>query len=347
VVEVLSHLSIRTKVAGAFALIFLATIALGGFAAMEMSGVGNALDHLRRSALQSADLLGRMEGQMEHARSFDAQILLIPERRQSLLDRAQAAEKELQASIALLRSTVDSPEEARLVATFIAAHQRYWEQRLAMLAPLGRGDEAGAMAIFRDTATASQAQRDALVAEIDLDRGNSDAQAAGAVAASDSARLWIMAGVSLLGLLCLAAGVVLINTICRPIAGLTDAMSRLAAHDLTVTIDGDARQDEIGRMARTMAVFRQSLGAAGVAGPCHDPGRHAARIDPAVRGQGGRTGRRAYGSGDRPAQHRGGHDRYGPGHRRTGRLRHRGGKRGQCQCAGGGSGDRTAGGVRR
>lgn len=46
--------------------------------------------------------------------------------------------------------------------------------------------------------------------------------------------------------------------IARPIATITDTMSRLARGDLTVDIVGAERGDEIGGMARAVAIFKQN-----------------------------------------------------------------------------------------
>lgn len=51
---------------------------------------------------------------------------------------------------------------------------------------------------------------------------------------------------------------IVIGRIVRPIAGLTDVMSRLAAGDLVVEVAGTKRDDEIGAMARAVEVFKQN-----------------------------------------------------------------------------------------
>jgi methyl-accepting chemotaxis protein len=44
----------------------------------------------------------------------------------------------------------------------------------------------------------------------------------------------------------------------RPVAGLSEAVSRLAAQDYSVTIPDSGRQDEIGEMARAVQVFKEN-----------------------------------------------------------------------------------------
>ena len=63
--------------------------------------------------------------------------------------------------------------------------------------------------------------------------------------------LGVMAFVLLLGAL-------IARAISRPLARLTDAMTRLADNDFDVALEGSNRQDEIGNMVRAVAVFREN-----------------------------------------------------------------------------------------
>ncbi len=76
----------------------------------------------------------------------------------------------------------------------------------------------------------------------------------------DSARLTAAAVAALSILAALAAGVLVAGRIARPLRLLGGAMQRLADGDLGVAIVGEGRRDEVGDMARTVAVFqRQGL----------------------------------------------------------------------------------------
>ncbi|AHK43460.1 putative chemoreceptor y4fA [Ensifer adhaerens OV14] len=56
----------------------------------------------------------------------------------------------------------------------------------------------------------------------------------------------------------LLAGIALTLTLKKPIGQITAAMRRLADGRLDTSIDGDARQDEIGDMARALGVFKEN-----------------------------------------------------------------------------------------
>jgi methyl-accepting chemotaxis protein len=72
--------------------------------------------------------------------------------------------------------------------------------------------------------------------------------------------LWLMLLTAFFGL-SLALSIALIITrreIIAPLAGMTDAMKRLAMGDMDVIAEGEERSDEIGDLARAFGVFRQA-----------------------------------------------------------------------------------------
>ena len=72
-------------------------------------------------------------------------------------------------------------------------------------------------------------------------------------------------GAAILACLLLACGglaygvLTVLGGVVRPINAITGTMSRLAAGDLAVSIDGAARRDEIGAMARAVQVFKDAM----------------------------------------------------------------------------------------
>ncbi|MGZ5872411.1 MAG: methyl-accepting chemotaxis protein [Bradyrhizobium sp.] len=54
-------------------------------------------------------------------------------------------------------------------------------------------------------------------------------------------------------------GTIIVRSIVRPMARMTDAMGRLAGGDKTIEINGTENRDEIGAMARAVVVFRESM----------------------------------------------------------------------------------------
>lgn len=74
---------------------------------------------------------------------------------------------------------------------------------------------------------------------------------------------WLQMVLIAVGLIAIVAGAVIVLAgVIRPIGAMTDAMTRIARHDLDVVIPG-SRQDEIGAMAAALEIFRENLATAG------------------------------------------------------------------------------------
>ena len=65
--------------------------------------------------------------------------------------------------------------------------------------------------------------------------------------------------ISGLALLVLGLALVIGRGIARPVAGMTGAMQKLAAGDMSIAIPGAGRNDEIGRMAAAVQVFKDNM----------------------------------------------------------------------------------------
>jgi methyl-accepting chemotaxis protein len=88
---------------------------------------------------------------------------------------------------------------------------------------------------------------------------NREGQATNALARSQAWTVGVIAAVGfLVVLLGLALSWLIGRTITRPLNGLARAMARLAEGDISVAIPATGARDEIGRMARTVIVFRDN-----------------------------------------------------------------------------------------
>ncbi|MBN8944876.1 MAG: methyl-accepting chemotaxis protein [Rhizobiales bacterium] len=89
-----------------------------------------------------------------------------------------------------------------------------------------------------------------------------DERTAGAVAAANARAAWLgtlsTTLMGLVGLVLLVTGGLLLVRVMRPIDHMAATMNAMASGDLSVTVRGAERRDEIGRMAEALAVFRQN-----------------------------------------------------------------------------------------
>src|SRR5262249_53535187 len=95
------------------------------------------------------------------------------------------------------------------------------------------------------------------IVEINL-KGADAAQKSGDELYANS-RLFVLAAIALALVVAIGAGYLLSRGVAAPIVGMTAAMTRLAAHDMTVEIPAVGQHDEIGRMADAVQVFKQSM----------------------------------------------------------------------------------------
>ncbi len=84
-----------------------------------------------------------------------------------------------------------------------------------------------------------------------------DQRAAMAVA-RDQARVMIVAGAVAALVLGAIAGLLTTRAIARPLAAITRAMERLSDNDLSVSVIGTGRRDEVGGIARALQVFKDN-----------------------------------------------------------------------------------------
>ncbi|PGH56891.1 chemotaxis protein [Azospirillum palustre] len=131
------------------------------------------------------------------------------------------------------------------------------DQRKAVLAALAEGRKSPVeIGTLRQQDTASQGYIvDAALAAVDRMVVRSDAQAARAAQDAVIAGLLVVAAI----VLAVAGLIVAKRRVSDPIREMTEAMRRLADRDMAVAIPGLGRADEIGGMAATVTVFRDSM----------------------------------------------------------------------------------------
>ena len=259
--SLLAKLSIRSKIIAGFAAVLICTIVLGLFATQRLDAVNANAQDIKDDYLPSTRVLGHMAQVSERLRSNRGSLLLSTTDAQraqysaSLNEQAQLYAREREA----YQPLISPGEEQRLAGAFDAAWQRYLEvgKTTTGLMTAGKRDEAIAM-FMGDGAKAMAEYRAALQTDIELNVRQGSRAADEGTALGASAHRWILAGLGLAGLLCVAIGWTIIRAISTPITAMTAAMRRLAAGDMAVEIGGTSRGDEIGKMAQAVEVFKQN-----------------------------------------------------------------------------------------
>jgi methyl-accepting chemotaxis protein len=121
-------------------------------------------------------------------------------------------------------------------------------------------DTSGANALyFGDARTLFNKFYEDLSADLDFNAKNGAESANRSEALYHETRTIIWSALGVAGLLCVGAGFLIVLGVSRPIGRMTDAMKRLAGRDMSVEIEGRGRRNELGRMADSVQVFKDSM----------------------------------------------------------------------------------------
>ena len=243
------------KLALAFAVLIATLTAAGlanwwGMARVDQAMQENAATVARLDAAHTA--LAELVEEQNAVRGFVAN--LDP----AFLIRRQGFHEGYLRAMAELRSTLSDPREQamdRRLTASVAAFERDCEQQLADARSPATLARARAELSTRGRLTEA---RQIIGALSDIERAQLAARSAAQRQAFAIAGMVLGAGVLAATALALAMGWLLTWTIARPVAALTRQMRRLADGESVVSGPAVFRTDEVGDMARAVAVFRDA-----------------------------------------------------------------------------------------
>ena len=255
-----SH-SIRVRLYSVSALLFLLILGLGAYGFAHLSDLNRASEIIRNHWLRDTGILGDLSNYMSDYRAAEANPLL-----SSTPAEVAASEKE----IATLRDTVSAsqrayeqiaqgPGEAALYAQFASRWAAYQTVAARVIALARGGEAARAVALYKaDSRRAFDLSSDLLgrLTEQTLVKARRDSDLAASTYAH--ARTMIVTAMLLAALLLIGVIVYIARGILSPLVELASRMRQLADHDTEVAIPSVERGDEIGEMARAVAVFRDN-----------------------------------------------------------------------------------------
>jgi methyl-accepting chemotaxis protein len=261
IVRALNDISIKTKIAGSLLCILLVTIVLGLLSLQRLSSLNDAAATIRDNYLPGTKVVGQIAQAVEVMRTTQGAMIMRTE--DADVAKEQANFVVYVANLTKLRKIyeplIDPGEERGLADKINTQLTAYFAMSDKLDALLKQHDHEKASALylgemrdlFRDV-------RKAVADDANLN------EAGGIKAANFGEQLYgqtrtvvivaLVVAVAISG----AAGFLLISGIATPLLGLAKTTGRLAEHDLDVTIDGVARKDELGLLARSLEVFREN-----------------------------------------------------------------------------------------
>ncbi len=260
--DFLNRLSIRAKVVLAFGIVFLVTTALGAFAVQRLSAVNDVAKDIRDDALVGTRELGNISGNAQRYRQLLAAFTM--SKTPAEMDQE---EKTMQTVAALVESafkaytpSVGTAEEHQLADQLTRGWANFQVQARDYMQKVRQDKNFDAAASYKgEMRTGFNAFADVLQKDIDYNvaSGNTSAKEGEEIYASG--RNWIAAAILGAMALCVAAAVMIVVNVSRPISAMTESMRRLAARDMATEIAGVGRRDEIGTMAGAVQVFKDNM----------------------------------------------------------------------------------------
>ncbi len=257
----LSRMTIRARVIGAFALMLAAGVALGAFAINRLQDVNADAGEVALDWLPSSNILGDLSEDFEIFRGRQAQILLhAGEDRTEMLNELSASRQKIAADLKAYESYISNGRESELADAIKAASAAYLEQTEPFMAKVAANDNDGAARMYMtQMKPLADAMRAAIRADRDFQVSEGEQAAKAGIKNGKSAEsliLWALLATALAGL---GIGFAMIRGICGPINRMSDVMRKLAAGQLQAEVPNRGEKTEIGDMAGAVQVFKDNL----------------------------------------------------------------------------------------
>src|SRR5258708_5736534 len=236
-------------------------IGLGIFSMQRLSDVNRVSDEIRNRWLQDIRLIGDLNNYMSDYRTAEGTHLLSNSAAEFTVSEKEAVGLDSQVAQAQ-RAYEGLPHEAseqQLYDEFAREWAAYKAIAARVLALSHSGVKANAIAMYMTTSRrAFDRASDTLgwLTDQTVSKARQASERAAGTYVQD--RRLIVAAMIVATCLVLATIIYITRSVSRPLLNLARRMQALADHDTHISIPGTRRDDEIGEMARSVAVFRDN-----------------------------------------------------------------------------------------
>jgi methyl-accepting chemotaxis protein len=260
----LDNLAIRAKIPLGFAVVLAIVVVLGMLSINRLSAVNDNAEEVRDHFLPSTGQMSKLLTSIYSFRLRESRYLLVAADEGDLdkpqADIAAGVDRIAKARAAYAALVMPGSQDDRLIRQFDQEWAAYGAITDKMLALAKSHDAKGATALFNGASRDSfdraiKALNDA--ADLNVAQGKTAADLGAAIYVST--RSIVVLAMAFAAVLCALLGWLLVTGVSTPIQRITEAMKRLAGHDLEAGITGLGRTDEIGAMAEAVQVFKDSM----------------------------------------------------------------------------------------
>jgi methyl-accepting chemotaxis protein len=255
-------LSVSKKLIGVFSCILVVTTGLGIFAMVSLASLNATARDIRENWMPAIGQLGRFEYYLTRYRVGEANFILATTdaQRNTALHDMQNRQRMADEVWSQYLSTVSTPEEKALADKIVAERADYLPLQARLEETLKTQGKDAAIAFF--TSTMKKEFSDIITAtDADVEYNQTAGAAAGnrGEATYTTARIAILLALCIAIAFCIAAGIVLVHGISKPLSNMTKAMGELAAGHLGANVPHADQKDEIGELAAAMTSFKNQL----------------------------------------------------------------------------------------
>ena len=262
--NMLNNLAIRVKIPLGFAIVLAIVVILGLLSITRLSAVNDNAEEIRNDWLPSTGQMSKLLTSIYSFRLRESRYMLVAadggDLDKAMADIAAGTDRIAKARATYAPLISSGTDEERLIKQFDQEWLAYGTLSGKMLDLAKTHDAKGATALFNG---ASRESFDRAIkalnddADFNVQEGKKAADRGAAI--YDSTKWIVFLALIFAAALCAILGWWLVAGVSTPIQRMTDAMKRLAGHDLSTEITGLGRKDEIGAMAAAVQVFKDSM----------------------------------------------------------------------------------------
>jgi len=250
----LTNMKVGAKLALAFFIVVLLSIALGTLSLMQLNNLNgntqmiatNWLPALREAASMRGNLLEFRVAELQHVLSSSAEEMSSYEKRMDAAKTAfEAADKSYVAMLA-------NDTERALHDQFLSELKPYFDVHEKILVLARKNEDQEAMKLVRgDSSKARASMMEALRKLIQFQVEGSNKESAAAIKTYETARMWIVSLSVTVAVLSAIIAFLITRSITIPLQSAVGAANQLAEGNLTVRIDSTSK-DETGQLLQSM-----------------------------------------------------------------------------------------------
>ncbi len=257
----MNNLKISTRLAGMFAVLIAALLAVVAVAWSQLAAVGAQTSEITDNWLPSVELVNQLDTDIAKARLIELRHVMAADA--GAMATAEKTMEELQRSLDKLKKSyeplISSPEERKLYEELLAGRKRYLQQTEKIFEASRKNDKEKAVALLGgESLQLFLATSETLQKLVDINGKGARVSSSTAKQIESNARIVLIAAATLAVVFAVLAAVWLIRSITRPLKQAVDAADRIAHGDLSGRIEAQYG-DETGQLLSSLQRMQQSL----------------------------------------------------------------------------------------